>query len=179
MTLPRSSTGTRFPAIRWSRALQALVLLVSTSSMIQAWSSMSGATNPKNRPPPPPSRRSFFSQLAFGASALAVVNSHITQQPALALDMDAFVQKELSNEVCDERTNKKCMPKLTDDQALCRFGQPSKETGEACLRAGMSTKRPSGVDAFGKVDRGEYTRCKAKYVDDGKSNNLVKEWNCQ
>ena len=88
---------------------------------------------------------------------------------AMALDMDAFMNKELEMDstVCDERTNKRCQPKLSDDEALCRFGSPSKGTGEACVRAGMPTAKAGGVDAFGKLDRGDYVRCKTVYEDDG------------
>lgn len=86
---------------------------------------------------------------------------------AMALDMDAFMNKELESTTCDEAINKKCRPKLSDDEALCRFGSPSNRTGEACVRAGMSTAKTGGVDAFGKLDRGDYVRCKTVYEDDG------------
>jgi len=66
--------------------------------------------------------------------------------PSVALDIDSFMARELE-------MDKKVEPKLTEDEALCRFGSPSKGTGNACLRAGLSTKRPTGVDAFGEVDR--------------------------
>jgi hypothetical protein len=88
------------------------------------------------------------------------------------LDIDAFMKKEL------DADGPKVQAKLSDDEALCRFGAPSKEVGEACVRAGMSTKRPTGVDAFGKVDRGDYVRCKAVWVDPGPNEKLVKEWQC-
>ena len=129
---------------------------------------------------PSSSRRLFLSTLATDSLLWTVVG---TPQSAGALDMDAFVAKELAlsnkDSNCDDRVDKKCQRKMSDDEALCRFGQPSQATGEACLRANMSTKRSSSVDAFGKVDRGDYLRCKAKYVDDGKSNKLVKEWDCK
>ena len=90
---------------------------------------------------------------------------------ANALDMDAFVNSELQKDT-------KSLD-LTPDQALCRFGQPSPETGNACVRAGMSTDRPGKpVDAFGKIDRGDYVRCKSFYVD-GKNGKLEKQWKCQ
>ena len=137
-----------------------------------------------------PSRRSFLEKPLAFAVAVGITTTIITTtttstpRPAQALDIDAFVQKEMANEVCDDRLNKKCQPKLSDDQALCRFGQPSQETGQACLRANMSTQRGGGgLDAFGKVNRGNYLRCKATYVDDqsptSSSNKLVKQWNCQ
>jgi hypothetical protein len=102
------------------------------------------------------SRRSFLV-----ASLIA------TPTAAMALDMDAFINKELESTTCDEKINKKCQPKLSDDEALCRFGSPSKATGEACVRAGMPTAKAGGVDAFGKLDRGDYIRCKTIYEDDG------------
>jgi hypothetical protein len=100
--------------------------------------------------------------------------------PAFALDIDSFVQKELDNETCNDKTNKKCKAKLSEDEALCRFGQPSTQTGEACVRASMSTKRPSGVDAFGSVDRGNFVKCKPNYVDDPeRPGMLVNVWKCE
>jgi hypothetical protein len=72
--------------------------------------------------------------------------SGLVSSPAGALDVDAFMAKELDN--------KKVVSKeMSDDEALCKFGSPSKKVGDACLRAGLSTKRPTGVDAFGNVDR--------------------------
>lgn len=127
-----------------------------------------GVTHSYSTKKPAISRRSVF--------GIPFVIAGAAPTASMALDIDAFMQKELDTGTCSESTDKKCQPKLTEDQALCRFGQPSKKTGEACLRAGMSTARPSGVDAFGKVDRGEFLRCKVKYIDDGK--NYVKEWQC-
>jgi hypothetical protein len=111
------------------------------------------------------SRRSVL-MLPFIATAAA------TSSPAaaLALDIDAFVNKALdTGGKCDEKMDKKCRPNLSDDEALCRFGQASKEVGEACVRAGMPTtaKQGGGVDAFGKIDRGDFVRCKTRWVDNG------------
>jgi hypothetical protein len=119
---------------------------------------------------PETSRRSFF----------AVPFVVIAGAPAIskALDIDAFMEKELESGTCNEKTDKRCQPKLSEDEALCRFGQPAKETGEACVRAGMSTTKPSGVDAFGKIDRGDYARCKPYYEWDEK-NKPIKKWRCQ
>ena len=63
---------------------------------------------------------------------------------------------------------------MTDDEALCRFGQPSKGRGDACVRAGLSTKlssKPGAVDAYGNVDRGDFVRCSFQYVEDPTSPN--------
>ena len=97
---------------------------------------------------------------------------------AYALDIDAFVNQELSKDECDPRSSKKCVKKLTDDEALCKFGQPSKERGDACVRAGQSTKlTKNGVDAYGKVDRGNFTRCK-QFYDLDETGKYVKKTEC-
>lgn len=77
-----------------------------------------------------------------------------------ALDFDAFITKELTEET----------PELTSDEALCKYGQPALEKGEACVRAGISpTNSKGGVDAYGKVDRGNFVRCKNFYdLENGK-----------
>ena len=82
--------------------------------------------------------------LAFPAFAM-IAGTFTASSPCLALDMDSFMAKEL--------TSAKVPPKMSDDEALCKFGAPSKGTGNACLRAGLPTKRRTGVDAFGTVDR--------------------------
>ena len=143
----------------------------------QLCSLTNGYTQQKNhhQPPGTSSRRLFFQRsIPYVVAATAIL-----PDASNALDMDAFMQKELDSDAqnCDEKTDKRCKPKLTDDQALCRFGQPSKETGEACLRAGMPTTRNGSVDAFGKSDRGDYVRCKIFYQDDGKK--LVKTRTCE
>jgi len=101
--------------------------------------------------------------------------------PAVSgLDIDRFVEKELDTNTCNETTDKKCRPKMSEDEALCRFGQPSRRTGEACLRASLPTKRPSGVDAFGSIDRGNFVKCKPNYVEDPKNPGfLVNQWKCE
>ena len=67
--------------------------------------------------------------LAFPATALAVLGSSPSNANA-----------------ADGKT-------MSDDEALCKFGSPSKKVGDACVRAGLSTKRKTGVDAYGNVDR--------------------------
>eukprot|EP00588_Corethron_pennatum_P014654 CAMPEP_0194268830 /NCGR_PEP_ID=MMETSP0169-20130528/3090_1 /TAXON_ID=218684 /ORGANISM="Corethron pennatum, Strain L29A3" /LENGTH=158 /DNA_ID=CAMNT_0039010227 /DNA_START=148 /DNA_END=624 /DNA_ORIENTATION=- len=109
------------------------------------------------------SRRQFFGAATAGAAASFFP---VSPGPAAALDMDAFVNSELAADraKCDATSkDSKCVPDRlpTPDESLCRFGSPSKGRGEACIRAGMSTaNRGSVVDAFGKVDRGTYERCK-------------------
>lgn len=95
--------------------------------------------------------------------------------PAQALDMDSFMSQELS-------PPKNAVPtkKLSDDEALCKFGQPSKERGDACIRAGLpTTLKKGGVDAYGNVDRGDFVRCKFIYESDPNVKFLVKKTVCQ
>eukprot|EP00535_Pseudo-nitzschia_heimii_P005095 CAMPEP_0197192800 /NCGR_PEP_ID=MMETSP1423-20130617/25758_1 /TAXON_ID=476441 /ORGANISM="Pseudo-nitzschia heimii, Strain UNC1101" /LENGTH=158 /DNA_ID=CAMNT_0042645771 /DNA_START=77 /DNA_END=550 /DNA_ORIENTATION=- len=128
-----------------------------------------GTTVHRTRAPSSPddsTRRSAiftFPMLALMAGVAA------SPSPSAALDVDSFIAKELDS--------KKVTAKMSDDEALCKFGSPAKATGEACLRAGLSTKRPTGVDAFGTVDRGDFVKCKPKYVDDPKNQGmLVNVW---
>ena len=100
-------------------------------------------------------RRSF---LATGISAI-LASPVVTN----ALDMDAFASSQLSADA----------PKkdLSDDEALCKFGAPGKQRGEACQRAGIKTASSdkNKVDAFGNVDRGDFVRCNREWrVVDGK-----------
>lgn len=70
-------------------------------------------------------------------------------------------------------------PQLSEDAALCKYGFPSRATGEACVRAGLPTTRVAGgVDAFGQADRGDFVRCKQFYALDEKG-QYVKKTECQ
>ena len=121
----------------------------------------------RTQPTPISSLRRSILALPF-LTAFAAVPSM-----AQALDMDAFAQSELKTQQDPK--------KMSDDEALCRFGQPSRATGEACQRAGITKKTTkSGVDAYGQVNRGDFVRCKPKYVDNPiKGLGLVKEWDCK
>lgn len=113
------------------------------------------------------SRRStLFLPIALAAASMGISNN------VNALDMDGFINSELKKDSKPDQG-------MSADEALCRFGSPSKDTGNACVRAGMSPERKGKpVDAFGKIDRGEYVRCKSSYVE-GKSGKLEKQWNCE
>ena len=98
--------------------------------------------------------------------------------------MDAFAnsQIEADKKNCDPKRDPKCAPKLSEDEALCRFGSPTPATGQACVRAGLSPSRPGGVDAFGKIDRGGFVKCKPIYEREdpnGPKGMLMKEWRCE
>ena len=103
------------------------------------------------------SRRGAF--FAAASAATAACSTIASPAPAWALDMDAFMSKELSK--TDTKRD------MTADEGLCKYGEPAQRTGEACVRAGMSTKRTDTLDAFGKVDRGDFIRCKTYYDDMG------------
>jgi hypothetical protein len=86
--------------------------------------------------------------------------SSIVVEKSYALDMDAFINKELANDNAKSSSNKK----LTNDEALCKYGQPSKDRGDACVRAGLPISLPGrAVNAYGEVDRGTFVRCKQFY----------------
>jgi hypothetical protein len=89
---------------------------------------------------------------------LAIVIASEGPLKSRALDMEAFMTSEL------QKSNP---PKLTDDQLLCQYGAPSRNTGDACIRAGMSTTRTGTLDAFGNAYRGDFIRCKTFYDDKG------------
>ena len=107
--------------------------------------------------PPVPaeaSRREALSKAVafFGAAAIAGISGGT--QEAEALDMDAFVNKELEADVanCDPKRDPKCKPKLSSDEALCQYGQGSAKK-EACKRAkaagGDTTQRGGGKSLGG------------------------------
>mmetsp|Transcript_14415 Transcript_14415/g.23823 ORF Transcript_14415/g.23823 Transcript_14415/m.23823 type:complete len:144 (-) Transcript_14415:56-487(-) len=107
---------------------------------------------------PPSSRRAFFAAVPVAAVAVAA------PLVAGALDMDAFMNKELTKSDTPAQDKYK---QMSNDEGLCRYGAPSRNTGEACERAGISPKRANGLDAFGNIDRGDFVRCKTYYLDKG------------
>ena len=90
--------------------------------------------------------------------SLTSSTSIISSTAALALDMDAFETNILSNDTTNDLS-----PTLNDDEALCKYGAPGKAMGEACSRAKMQRKLPGNVDVTGKVDRGDYLKCRYEY----------------
>lgn len=104
------------------------------------------------------SRRSLLATMLTGTTTLMAVVA-VSPFPAQAvLDIESFLANDKETTPYQYRTKSSSSTTgdgktMSDDEALCRFGSPSKKVGEACVRAGMSTKRPSGVDAFGTVDR--------------------------
>lgn len=103
-------------------------------------------------------RRELLDNLARRAAlAAAAAAVALPGPPARALDFAAFESGEISKDA------DRAAPKLSDDEALCKYGAPGKAMGAACERAKMKPNLPSVVDASGQVDRGEYLRCKTEY----------------
>jgi hypothetical protein len=53
-----------------------------------------------------------------------------------ALDMDAFSRSELEKDQrqCNPKLDPKCAPKMTADEALCKYGQSGNARAEACKK---------------------------------------------
>lgn len=86
-------------------------------------------------------RRAAFQSMMLGAAMLAPTVSN-------ALDMDAFMNSELDSDTknCDPKRDPKCIPKLTADEAMCKYGQSGDLRGEACKRVKSGGgKLPSGT----------------------------------
>jgi hypothetical protein len=111
------------------------------------------------------------SRRAFVTSTAAALLAPTLRTPSL--DMDAFAQQELAASASASN------PTLSGDAALCRYGFPSPETGAACVRAGLPTRRAtSGLDAFGKVDRGDFVRCN-QFYETNEQGSYVKKTVCK
>jgi len=81
-----------------------------------------------------------------------------------ALDIDAFASSQLATDSGKSKD-------MSDDEALCKYGAPGPDRGQACVRAGIPTGKASKsqVDAFGNIDRGDFVRCEREWkVIDGK-----------
>jgi hypothetical protein len=68
-----------------------------------------------------------------------------------ALDMDAFAnsQIEADKKNCDPKKDPKCVPTLTSDEALCKYGSSGKARGEACTRL-KNAKPGQAIDTGSK-----------------------------
>lgn len=120
----------------------------------------SGNNNDENDGIPLQQRRRVALNNMFRNPILAIILTarSSSSTTALALDMDAFESNILSKDTTNDLS-----PKLNDDEALCKYGAPGKAMGEACSRAKIQRKLPGKVDATGKVDRGDYLKCRYEY----------------
>lgn len=104
-------------------------------------------------------RRDALNNILRNSIAMVTMISTISSiTTAFALDMDAFESNILSKDATNDIS-----PKLNDDEALCKYGAPGKAMGEACARANIQRKLPGDVDVSGKVDRGDYLKCRYEY----------------
>lgn len=76
-------------------------------------------------------RRKALQSMLAGASLAASFPS-----VSSALDIDAFTSSELEKDTknCNPKFDPKCAPKMTQDEALCKYGQSGNARGEACKR---------------------------------------------
>lgn len=103
------------------------------------------------------SMHEMTSRKHFVAATSAAMTTIIGRVPyaASALDMDAFMEKELKQDAPKQ---------MSDDERMCKFGAQGREKGEACKRAGMATNTAGlKVDAYGNIDRGNFVRCSTTY----------------
>ncbi len=96
-------------------------------------------------------RRAALSKI-FGGTVAA---SALIAQPfvANALDMDAFINNELANDTknCDPKRDPKCAPQLSNDEAMCKYGQGAAKSA-ACKKlreAGKEIPKESGGKSLG------------------------------
>mmetsp|Transcript_20300 Transcript_20300/g.31751 ORF Transcript_20300/g.31751 Transcript_20300/m.31751 type:complete len:158 (-) Transcript_20300:8-481(-) len=76
----------------------------------------------------------MFTKVTVGVGVATLVGS---TQEANALDMDSFEKSLIDKDTtdCDPNSDRKCTPKLTADEALCKYGVPGSESrGAACRR---------------------------------------------
>ena len=70
----------------------------------------------------------------FGSTTLCLLLA--SAAPADALDFDSFISQEIEKDVsgCDPKLDRKCIPKLNDDEALCKYGGAGGARADACRR---------------------------------------------
>mmetsp|Transcript_403 Transcript_403/g.915 ORF Transcript_403/g.915 Transcript_403/m.915 type:complete len:172 (-) Transcript_403:233-748(-) len=76
----------------------------------------------------------IISKAAIGTAAL--VGSTTFPSPASALDMDSFERSLIEKDTtqCDSKLDAKCIPKLTPDEALCKYGVSGADARTAACR---------------------------------------------
>merc|ERR1711997_859016 len=93
-------------------------------------------------------RRTIIKKSIITASFLLLGTTTTNkEEAAIALDLDAFIKSELDADTknCDPKKDPKCIPKLSGDEALCKYGQSGNARGEACKRVKASGGDLPGV----------------------------------
>ena len=116
--------------MRGLKLLAASLAANNNKNFISSPSSLSTQLEQPQIDEPVYGRRKALQQLLFAGTAAMAAS------PAFALDMDAFVNSELDSDTknCDPKKDPKCIPKLSADEALCKYGQSGEARGEACKR---------------------------------------------
>jgi hypothetical protein len=108
---------------------------------------------PAQREEPIWGRRKALQGILGGGIAFLSVTA-----PVNALDMDAFANSQLESDQknCNPKTDPKCAPKLTNDEALCKYGQSGDARVEACKRVRAAGGQVPSAGSQGKSLGGAY-----------------------
>jgi hypothetical protein len=81
-------------------------------------------------------RKAWQSIMATGAVLVATTATATFPAMSTALDYEAFTKSELDKDTknCNPKVDPKCAPEMTQDEALCKYGQSGNARGEACRR---------------------------------------------
>ena len=106
----------------------------------------------------PSSEDEIMSRRNVMGGIASIFLSTVIASNANALDMDAFMNAELASDLknCDPKRDPKCIPKLSEDEALCKYGQGGKARGEACQRIKSQGKEVPKAAPGGKSLGGAY-----------------------
>jgi len=101
-------------------------------------------------------RRRFVQNLFTSTFAAGIVGSQASK--VMALDMDAFINDQLKEDTknCDPKSDPKCRPILSQDEALCKYGQSGDARKEACKRVKESGKEVPKASSQGRSPGGAY-----------------------
>lgn len=91
---------------------------------------------------------------------LIAIITYTAAAPAQALDMDSFVNSQLEKDTieCNPKIDPKCAPKLTADEALCKYGVSGSDARlAACKRVRdvgglLPTSKPGERNTAGWVN---------------------------
>jgi ubiquinone biosynthesis protein COQ9 len=92
-------------------------------------------------------RRRAIQSVTMGSLAFLM-----TGADSNALDLDAFMNSELEADQknCNPKTDSKCIPVLSADEALCKYGQSGNARGEACMRVKAAKAAGGALPKAGK-----------------------------
>lgn len=81
-------------------------------------------------------RREIIDVITKAAVGAGVMANIVSGQEADALDMDSFEKSLIDKDTtqCDPNLDRKCNPKLTADEALCKYGVPGSDSRAAACR---------------------------------------------